>query len=186
MIGLIVGSISFGIMLLFDLAALAKKVVLRYSLLVISLASLGYGIYDLMQYNNTFQISFGLLPVLIVLDFLFFLLLIYSVVIEVQINQTLIGNETKLTTSGTYYLSRHPGVLWLFIVLALSATILGNYIFLIGAVVFTIANSIYVYYQEKWVLVKLFKDYSQYQQTTPMLIPTIQSIKNFAKRTLEE
>jgi len=186
MVGTIIGCFSFGAMLLFDISALLNKKILQYIMLVFALGTLGYGLYDLMRYNHQFEISFGFFPVLIVLDVVFFILLIYSIVIEVRINQTLKGQKTELVTNGTYSISRHPGVIWLFFVFIISAIILENYLFLIAGGVWTLANSVYVYYQERFVLTKLFKSYSMYQQTTPMLIPTINSIKKITKRTLEE
>lgn len=186
MVGTIIGCFSFVAMLLFDISALENKKTLKFVMLIVAFVTLGFGLYDLMHYNHQFELSLRLLPVLIVLDLAFFMLLIYSIVIEVRINQTLKGNKTKLVTDGTYSISRHPGVLWLFLVFVLSALILENYVFLMAAVAWTIANSIYVYYQEKFVLLKLFSSYSMYQQATPMLVPTINSIKKFTKRTLEE
>ena len=124
--------------------------------------------------GNTYQMEIGyrLLFGAIGLMFLFFL--VYSVLIEVKKNKM---RDDQLVTSGTYALSRHPGVLWLFLYFVFGSLFFANINILIAGIVWTLVNVIYVIIQEKVIFSRIFSNYENYKEETPMLLPTISSIK---------
>jgi len=107
------------------------------------------------------------------LTLLFLALMVYSIVIEVRICK----ERNTLITTGTYALTRHPGVLWFLLYYILGALFFENYDILIAGVIFTVVNVVYVILQEKYIFIKQFRGYEYYQQQTPMLIPNIKSIR---------
>ncbi len=126
-------------------------------------------------YNYNLLISYRLIALVFML--LSFLLMIYSVVIEVSKN----NSEKKLVTTGTYALTRHPGVLWFLLYYVLGSFVFADYMILIAGIVWTVMNIIYVVLQERIIFNKIFADYEEYKKTTPMIIPTISSIQKCLK-----
>jgi protein-S-isoprenylcysteine O-methyltransferase Ste14 len=106
----------------------------------------------------------------------FLILLIYSVLIEVNKKRS---EKEKLLTTGTYALSRHPGVIWFLFYYIFGSVLFANTEILVAGIIWSITNIIYVLLQEKLVFNKLFENYDKYRKTTPMLFPTIKSIKRF-------
>jgi len=147
---------------------------------------LGLFLYATVRiYRESEAIRFG--PIVTipawVLTGLFILLLIYSLFLEVHFTKTYGKKEhnSELVTTGTYALSRHPGVLWLFLVFMGLFLATGRSSLFMAGFVFTVINIFYVVLQEVAIFPKLFKDYGDYQKTTPFLLPTLESIKRMFK-----
>lgn len=130
-------------------------------------------VFILLQ-GETYQLDIRLRILFGVLGLMFLFFLVYSVVIEVRRNS---DKESKLVTSGTYALSRHPGVLWLFFYYVFGSLFFANIDILIAGIVWTFINVIYVVIQEKLIFNKIFSDYEHYKNSTPMLLPTVSSVK---------
>lgn len=186
MLGVLIGIIAFVFMLFFDLSTHFDKHTYKYVFLLLSLGLFIIAVVLFLPYNQQFNNDFVYTPILLPLIVFFFFALIYSVVIEVNIDAVIKGNQTQLITKGTYSLVRHPGVIWLFMFMFLTSLYVANYYILIASFVWTAVNAIYVYFQEKLFLQKMFEGYKAYQHKTPMLIPTIKSFTTFTKQTLEE
>lgn len=177
MIYLGLGILGFIMLFLFDICSLCEKSVIKYffgfsgfSLIVIS------SIF-LVQLNSNIIFSYSLRIVSLSLAILFLLLLIYSVFIEVGKATYQYKNENMLVTTGTYALSRHPGVLWFLFVYLFGAIYFQNSFVLYAGLIWTMVNIIYVYIQERFIFSKLFDNYGSYIQTTPMILPSYQSIE---------
>jgi protein-S-isoprenylcysteine O-methyltransferase Ste14 len=104
---------------------------------------------------------------------------IYSMFVEIPFAKTYIhsGHGDQLITTGTYALSRHPAVLWfalflLGLVLATRSTLL-----LVAAPIWLAADALYVHAEEKLYLERVFPNYGEYQQETPILLPTPRSFR---------
>lgn len=110
-------------------------------------------------------------------------LLIYSLFIEIPFQSTYTENRTgsKLTSTGTYALVRHPGVLWLALVYLALALLFPSTMLFLAVTIWLITDIIVVTLQDKLLLPKIFPDYHEYQKQTPFLIPTRQSISAFLK-----
>lgn len=105
-------------------------------------------------------------------------LLIYSLFIEIPFRSTYLQKEvsSKLVTTGTYALTRHPGVLWLALVYISLAMIFPSATLFIAVVIWLIMDIIYVVLQDRIFFVRMFPEYDSYRHRTPFLIPTRQSI----------
>jgi len=109
----------------------------------------------------------------------FLLLLIYSVVFEVRApkDSNKPGDKPELVTTGTYALSRHPGVIWFLFYYVFGSLFFMNSEILIAGIIWSSINVVYVLLQERVVFHKLFENYNTYSKDTPMIIPNIKSIK---------
>jgi len=114
---------------------------------------------------------------------LFFLLLIYSLFIEIPlVAASGAGSAPPVISRGTYALCRHPGVLWLagFLVGAFLTT--GSRILLIAIPVWVGLDAVYVVLQERLYFPRLFGGaYADYQRAVPMLLPTPRSLRECAR-----
>jgi protein-S-isoprenylcysteine O-methyltransferase Ste14 len=105
-------------------------------------------------------------------------LLAYSLFLELPFTKTYANEKHNdgLVVTGTYALCRHPGVIW-FGILFVSLFFLTGAILLIPAtIIWTSADILYVYIQEKYIFPRMFNDYDAYIKATPMIIPDRQSI----------
>jgi len=180
---ILLGVIGFIFMFVFDILSMKQKVVLKYVFGIFGLVLLIFSIVQISFTKSSLNVSMSLLIIGYVLFALSMSLLIYSVFYEVGFKQTYKKqSEFELVTDGTYRLTRHPGVLWLFIVFLSISLMFQNYYMLIAGGIWTITNCIYVCMQEKFIFVKVFTGYKDYQESTPMILPNITSIK----KTLQE
>ena len=110
----------------------------------------------------------------------FSLLFIYSVFIEVRFNQsrTDMAEGSELVRTGTYALTRHPGVIW--ITLALVSLVLAtrSWLLLIATPIWLLMDLIWVWIEDRFYFPQMFPDYNEYKKEVPMLIPTSASIRN--------
>jgi len=116
-----------------------------------------------------------------VLSIIFFLLFIYSVFIEIPLfrRRGIVANEKGLVTSGTYALTRHPGVIWYILTLIAIFIHTGSKILLISIPIWGMMDIIYAIIQDYYFFPRLFgEDYSNYREKTPILIPSSKNIRN--------
>ncbi len=106
------------------------------------------------------------------------LLLVYSLFIEIPFAATYArpGVSGQLRTEGTYALVRHPSVLWLGLAFAGLVLISRGRLLLIAAIVWLVLDAVCAWLQEVLFLRRAFPGYAAYQRTTPMLVPTWQSL----------
>jgi len=179
MIFLIIGTTGFIFLLLFDICLLYKKNRLKYLFgltgltLILGSTALIFTLQSEILIYLPIRIFFGILMILTCF------LLIYSVFFEVGIESFALKNKNSLVTTGTYALSRHPGVLWLLLLYIFAFLAFQNYYLLYAGLLWTATNVVYVYLQEKFIFKKLFEDYHKYIQSTPMLFPNQKSIGRF-------
>ncbi len=113
------------------------------------------------------------------LSALFFLLLVYSLFVEIPISKSY-GNAERgrhVVRTGTYALVRHPGVLWFFF-LTLSLVVVSGSRPLFAAVpVWTLLN-IALVTVEDWIFFPMTfgSEYKRYRRSVPFLIPTPSSV----------
>ncbi|MFC1984066.1 hypothetical protein ACFLVO_03540 [Chloroflexota bacterium] len=107
--------------------------------------------------------------------------LIYSLFVNLPFHKTYIatGVGDKLIRTGLYALVRHPGVHW-FVLLMLSLLLISkSSLLLITAPILILLDIGLVIVQDKFLFGKMFTDYNNYRQETPMLLPNRQSINAF-------
>ena len=110
-----------------------------------------------------------------------FLLLVYSLFINLPFRKTYIatGVGDKLVKSGLYALVRHPGVIWLTLVLLSLILISRSSLLMIAAPIFILLDIALVIAQDRFFFGRMFHGYDSYRQETPMLVPNRQSLNAF-------
>jgi len=172
------GVVAFVIAGFFDLAALREWRYLKQAIGLVALLLWGYAFYGLLRTSPRFWLPAPLTwlgwPLLVIAT----LLLIYSLFIEIPFRQTYAegGVGDRLVTTGTYALSRHPGVLWLGLLLIALILVSHVRLLLIAAPVWFLMDLFYVWVQDVHYFPRMFPKYRQYQQETPMVVPTGKSI----------
>jgi protein-S-isoprenylcysteine O-methyltransferase Ste14 len=119
-----------------------------------------------------------------VLGGVFFLLLIYSLFIEIPFLSACVqeGQPAGVVSRGTYSLCRHPGVIWLAGLLAALVLATGSLMLLVALPVWIALDVLYVVLQERLFFPRMFgPDYAAYQAAVPLLVPTPRSIRECAR-----
>jgi len=179
-VALVSGVLAFLVAYLWNWASLKKVAWGKQVIALLGFALHGYAIYaacwgvGVDRFALPAAVSWlgwSLLPVSAIL-------LIYSWFIELPVSKTYVkpGVGSQLVTTGTWALTRHPGVLWyalglIALLLATRSTVL-----LICVPVWIVMNIIYGVMEDVYFFPRMFPDYPQYKQQTPMLIPTRRSI----------
>lgn len=174
MLFILSGSIGFVLMLGSDFVGIKKQNVAQYLLAFFGTLIIVTSSILILLEGNTYQMEFGLRLLFGAIGLMFLFFLVYSVLIEVKKNGK---KDNQLVTSGTYALSRHPGVLWLFFYYLFGSLFFANIDILIAGIVWSLINVLYVVIQEKVIFSRIFSNYENYKEETPMLLPTIRSIK---------
>lgn len=180
------GVVGFVIAGFFDLAALRGWGHLKQVIGLAILSLWGYVFFSLMRVSPRFRLSAPLIWLGWLLLIIAALLLIYSLFIEISFRQTYAkdGVGDTLVTTGTYALCRHPGVLWFGLLLIALILVSHARLLLIAAPVWFLMDVLWVWVQDVYFFPRMFSGYRQYQQKTPMLIPTLNSMRRFW-RTLQ-
>lgn len=116
-------------------------------------------------------LGWSLLPIAMIL-------LIYSWFFELPATKTYVqpGVGSQLVTTGTWALTRHPGVLWYIFGLVALLLATRSTVLLFCAPVWIAMDIIRVVMEDIYFFPRMFPDYAQYKRQTPMLIPTRRSI----------
>jgi protein-S-isoprenylcysteine O-methyltransferase Ste14 len=175
----LLGCMAFIFMYLFDVMTLKNK---RLWKSILGLSGLGLMIFASIE---ILYLEDGMnFPVIVrilggIIGFVFLLLLIYSLFLEVPFKKTYGEEEhnVNLVDTGTYAICRHPGVIWFFFFYLGLYLMTGRTMMFVACITWTILDVIYVILQEKTIFNKMFKGYGDYQRSTPMLIPNKTSIQ---------
>ena len=110
-------------------------------------------------------------------------LLIYTLFFAIPFDETYVqeSQSRKACTDKIYALCRHPGVLWLAVVLGICAVYKWNRATVQYALLVTLCNIGYVIYQDLLIFPETFENYREYQKHTPFLIPNRRSIQKCIK-----
>lgn len=170
----ILGVVGFAMLFGSDLCGVRNNCIGRNFLAFFGVLFLfGSSIYILII-GQTIELSIATRIVSGFLTIVFLFLLVYSVGIEVNKKR---DEKDKLLTTGTYALTRHPGVIWFLLYYVFGALMFANMTILIAGIIWSFVNVIYVLLQEKVIFNKIFDNYDMYIKTTPMLFPTVKSVK---------
>lgn len=177
-----IGIIGFIAMDIFDLVSLKRLPFgLKPLLWSASCILLLYSVTMLCLESNDLPISGWLTWAGWGLLFISLLMLILVLFINLPFHKTYVkaGVGDKLIRTGLYALVRHPGVYWIASFMFSLVLVSKSNLMLIGAIVFTVLNTVFVIIEDKYFFVKMFDDYHEYQKETPMLIPNRRSIRAF-------
>ena len=179
MVYLGLGSIGFLAVFLFDLVSLQRIRFLKPIFWLAGMVLIGYGHYGVNSQGPIVVLPTWLpvigWPLLIVASLAF----IYSLFLELPLKNTYIadGVGQQLVTSGTYALTRHPGVLWYALVQVSLLMIFSRQWMLLAIPLWLGLDILHVWIQDRYLFPRMFPDYELYQQQTPMLLPTPNSIE---------
>ena len=175
---ILLGCLAFVVLSLSDLAAIhdlprVKQGIGLVTALLLTLAFLGASVRG-PRFLLPAALSWAGWPLLVAS----FLLLVYSLFLEIPFRQTSLaaGVGDKLVTTGTYALARHPGVLWLGLFMLALLWVSRSRWLLIAAPLWLALDVLLVWVQDRFYFPRMFPGYAQYQYETPMLIPTWKSI----------
>lgn len=172
------GALAVLVMLGFDLANLARRVILKRAAPFIAGGFFFAAIYLILRQPPAISMPHWVIAVGITLSLAGIILLVYSLAIDIPFQSTYLAPDasSRLITTGTYALTRHPGVLWLTVFL-IGLFIANRSLALFVAIpVWLGLDVLHVWLQDRYFFPKQFPDYGTYQQRTPMLIPNRSSI----------
>ena len=177
-IAVLAGVLAFLVAFSFDWVAMKRTPRAKLVVVFLVIGLHGYALYAALWGVSRFWLPTAVSVVGWVLLPIFAFLLLYSLVIELPSGKTYYrpGVADHLVTTGTYALTRHPGVMWYILALVSLLLATRSTVLLIAVPVWSLLDIIHVTVQDRFYFVKMFPGYRQYQQQTPMLIPTRQSL----------
>ena len=175
----LLGAIAFLILCGFDLASLAGSTILKRVVLFASSALFLVAFVRVLRHTADLPIPAWCVPLGWFFSILGGVLLVYSLALEIPFQHTYIeaGAQNELATSGTYALTRHPGVLWMALLLIGLVLANGSHAMLVAAVIWLLIDILYAWLQDRVFFPRQFPDYRQYQCRTPMLLPDLASLR---------
>jgi protein-S-isoprenylcysteine O-methyltransferase Ste14 len=178
MIYVLIGVLGFILSYAFEWLSLKQMPVIKQAVGVLASCLLGYATVIVCASPAKFDLPFIILPLGFCLLLISLPLFIYSLFIEIPFRSTYMekGVGSRLITTGTYALTRHPGVIWLAFIYISLALLFPSATLFFAIIVWFIMDIILVIVQDKIFFPKMFPAYHDYQRETPFLIPTRQSI----------
>lgn len=179
MSGLWVGVGGFALAILSDFLSIGRFQALSRWGFWVSAGILTYALFEVTLFTGRLNLAAPLVLAGWIILPLSFILLIYSLFIELPFSSTYLGEgvQQALFTGGTYALTRHPGLLWFGLFLVALLFVSRSRDLLIAAPVWFFLDMLWVVIQDRFIFVKLFRQYNLYQKETPMLIPNYKSLK---------
>lgn len=174
---ILVGSLAFLIAYFFDLAAIKRIRYLKQIIGMMYALLFGYAVYGVCFESEKFALSACAVGAGWPLFLISSALLIYSVFLEIPFKTTYAtdGHKQELVTTGTYALTRHPGVLWFGLLMLALTAISRSKLLLVAAPIWFALDVLYVWIQDRFYFPVMFPGYQEYKRETPMLIPTKKS-----------
>jgi protein-S-isoprenylcysteine O-methyltransferase Ste14 len=119
---------------------------------------------------------------------IFVSLMVYSVLIEIPLKtpRNHPADHPYLVDTGTYALSRHPGVLW-FAGAAVCMLLLHPSRFtLSAAIAWTLMDVALVWAEDRFFFIKTIPGYEKYKMSVPFLFPNLRSIRSCIKTMMQD
>ena len=180
MLFIFAGVVGFIALFCFDIASLKERLFFKRSAFISGYTILAFSIVMVVISPDKIKLPLTLYITGLVFSAVFFLILIYSIFIEIPYKKTYIqkSRNNVLVKTGTYGLVRHPGVLCYVFFLSGLFLMTGSKTLLFALPVWSTVDIIYIILQEKFIFIKMFgEEYREYQKEVPILIPTLKSIK---------
>lgn len=175
---ILTGVVAFIFMFFFDLSTLNNEGIKKKIFGVIGLSLFAFSAIRVTIVSEKIDFPIMLRFASGILWACAFFLLIYSLFLELPFSKTYGKKQhsSDLVDTGTYALCRHPGVLWFGLMFLFFFFTTGAKLLLPAGIIWTSVDVLHVYIQEKYFFTKMFPKYKDYMKTTPMLIPTRESI----------
>lgn len=178
MIYILLGTIGFLIVHLFDLVSLKRIPLAKPATWALGSSLLVYSVVMASLQSDrlplpTWSTWLGWLLLLVSL-----LILGYSLFGNLPFRKTYVamGVPDKLIKTGLYALARHPGVFCFILVMLSLLLISRSSLLLMAAPIWIIADILLVVIQDRFFFGRMFPGYDRYRQETPMLLPNRKSI----------
>ena len=173
------GAAGFLIALGVDVAALAGLRWGKQFMGLLSASLIGYALVRAALGQPKLALSAALVCLGWPLLFAATALLIYSLLLEIPFRRTYVeaGASFILVRTGTYALTRHPGVLWFVLLLVALLLVSRSRLLLWAGPIWLGLDVLAVWMQDCFSLPRQFPDYAEYRQQTPMLLPTLTSVR---------
>jgi len=179
---IILSTTGFVCLFLFDLVQIYKKRTLSAIFSIIGYTSIvSTIIFLLFSCELTYSIETGFalftLIVKIIGAIFFFFLLLYSNFIEIGLKSPYSdSNERDALSSGSYGLVRHPGFLWLLLVLIMLVLIYKHTQFTLISMYMIAMNFILILIEDIILFPRIFNNYREYKKEVPFIIPRIRKV----------
>jgi len=178
MLYLLIGTAAYGVLALGELASAKRLAGLGRLLAAVGSAMLLVSLVQIIRTSQRVPIIPSVAISAYALSAIWFLLLVYSLFVEIPLRAAYLDSSAGLVpvTTGTYALSRHPGVLWwgLFLLSLFGAT--GRLWLAAAAPLWSLANAGYSGVQERLSYRDRFGEnyplYVAYAKSVPMVVPT--------------
>lgn len=174
------GTVSFIFILASDWADWRKFPALKTACFFAGAALLLYAVLSLFLSQDRFTLPAGVRIAGGVSAGVFFLLLVYSLFLEVPFLHThpAAAAGRTVVSEGTYALTRHPGVLFLFFFHASLVAVRGSRPLLLALPVWTLANVALVGIEDAVLFPRIFGSaYDDYKKSVPFILPTPGSLR---------
>lgn len=180
MVYILLGCIAFGFLYLFDInkvIAISKLFNVNFAIGCVLLADATYKLIVGDYYGFSVILPFKV--IFLILAAFCLVMMLYSLFISLPFAKTYLKTyvSSEVIDFGMYALCRHPGVIWFFFFYLFLWLFTGSWVMLLACIIWTVMDVIHVWIQDRWFLPAILKGYHNYQNTTPFLIPTIESIK---------
>lgn len=181
MVYIAIGCIGFFVIHLFDIISLKRVPRVKPFIWILGSGLLVYALGMICFQGNKLPLSGWSTWLGWILLVVSSSLLIYSLFINLPFRKTYIatGVGDELVTTGLYALVRHPGVLWLALVLLSLLLVTKSSLLLIAAPIFILLDLVLVIVQDKIFFTRMFAGYTEYQLETPMIVPNRKSLHTF-------
>lgn len=180
MTSILIGCITFALIAIYDWAQMHKFTWLK-PVFLLSAVTLCIGIVGVLSVPAEFKFTIWLRIVAWIGLAIFLSLLLYSVLIEIPLRNKSShlnpDNNRILIDTGTYALTRHPGVLW-FAGTAICMILLHpSRLTLAAGVIWTVLNILLVWIEDSHFFPFVFSGYLHYKKRTPFLWPNRKSLQ---------
>jgi protein-S-isoprenylcysteine O-methyltransferase Ste14 len=175
----LIGALALGVFVGFDVASLAQRAWLKRLGLLVTSTLFFFALARILASPSRIWLPAWLGPAGGLLTAVGGALLIYSLALELPFHRTYLapGAPNRLITTGTYALTRHPGVLWMGLLLGGLLLLSRARPLLIAIPLWLALDVAHVWLQDRYFFPRQFPDYRLYQQQTPMLWPTRRSLR---------
>lgn len=179
---LLLGAAAYPVLLVHDFASHNGHRLLGYSIFTAGCAMLVVSYIMLWRSTPVWAIPDAVRVVGFVLASVFFLLMLYSLLIEIPFRRIYLDDQQgiQVIDTGTYALCRHPGVLWFGLFLIFTFVAGGRPQQLAAAALWSLMDAMYAVCQERFFYPRIFgEQFERYRSHVPMVVPTTRSFRRF-------
>jgi protein-S-isoprenylcysteine O-methyltransferase Ste14 len=179
MIPIAVGTASFFFILVSDWAEWKRLPALKAAGIISAAAFLVYALVSLLISADRFHIPMGVRIGGVVCAGVFLFLLVYSHFLELPfLFSYKAEGDRAVVSEGTYALTRHPGVLFLFFLHLSLVAVCGSRFLLLALPFWTGANFLLVCVEDAVLFPRIFESsYGEYRKRVPFILPSLASIR---------